>query len=528
MKKVFLFFIFILFFQSGKLSAQAVDSISIRLTQSSPDSVVWTYFTQYIDSFSLGKLKTYLERQYLNNIWENEWMWNFNYSATVDTEIHYKWNGQWDNYYKRIYFHNAQGLDTAIYLIVWNNGWIYQNKKICTYNADSSLATRLNIVWNTTTSQWENDTYEYWSKDSLQRDTSQTIDLFTAGVQGPWQRISFTYDSLGNLISAIGNYWDNSDSTYWLTYHTDYWTYDSLHNVIHSASSDVPGGSGHTYYYYFPDYNLSDTWQYYEHSGTGTWYHTRYYYDLQNNVYVFLPDDFSICENDSVQIGGFTFGGLQPVHINWTPATGLSSDTVENPIVNTHSSQTYVFQVTDANNLTATDSIHINVYPAPILDSIISIPASCSNCPDGTFYIYPSTGISNYSVFPDSGALFGTNMIYGLIPGVYTICMESLDGCNSCFVDSISFNIGIKENYPHSVFITKNPFSDFTDIHCNIQNENLKLQIFDGTGRSILQKKITTPVTRIYRDNLKNGIYFGVLFSDDKIFDRMKLIIVEN
>lgn len=53
------------------------------------------------------------------------------------------------------------------------------------------------------------------------------------------------------------------------------------------------------------------------------------------------PNDTSLCDGNPVQI--FAFGG---VAYNWTPANGLSSDTVSNPIVTIDSTTTYTVAIT--------------------------------------------------------------------------------------------------------------------------------------------------------------------------------------
>lgn len=53
------------------------------------------------------------------------------------------------------------------------------------------------------------------------------------------------------------------------------------------------------------------------------------------------PNDTSLCDGNPVQI--FAFGGIA---YKWTPATGLSSDTASNPIVNISSTTTYTVAIT--------------------------------------------------------------------------------------------------------------------------------------------------------------------------------------
>jgi hypothetical protein len=525
MKNFFIHLFILTVFFVNTTQAQVVDSINVRLTWESLDSVTWVFSTQNIDSLSTGLLKAQFIRTWVNNSWENQWLYEHTYSTVADTTTYFQWNGQWDNYYQFINIHNAQGLDTMIIWQGWLSGsWIFADRYERTYNADSTIATEIHSYWNTTTSQW--DLYEFatWNRDSTGLDTAITTDRYNAGNWEPFKRESFTYDSAGNEIYVEGNYWDDTDSIYWLTYYHGSWMYDSLGRVIFTSSGDIPGGHGHDYYFYNQDNSYSEVWSYYDsHAGDETWYHTHYYSGLTNNVYAFLPDDYPICQSDVIPIGGFAFGGQQPLTYSWSPAAGLSSDTVENPYVSTDTTTTYILTVTDANNLTASDTINIIINS--VFDSLVTTPASCAGCTDGQIQIYAGS-INNLTITPDPGATIQGNVISNVPPGIYSVCMVNQDGCTACEIDTVEFNVGIKQTPFSEFYITTNPYSEFTELHCNSSSKNLRLEIYDELGENVSEIKIDSPSTTIHRGNLRSGIYYGVVWGD-KVLGRVRLVVME-
>ena len=75
-----------------------------------------------------------------------------------------------------------------------------------------------------------------------------------------------------------------------------------------------------------------------------------------------------------IRLGGAPAStGNTPLTYKWTPATGLSSDTIANPIASPNISNTYTLKVTDRNNCVSTKSIDVIViglyaFPNPTSD----------------------------------------------------------------------------------------------------------------------------------------------------------------
>ncbi|MDD3877824.1 MAG: PKD domain-containing protein [Bacteroidales bacterium] len=73
-------------------------------------------------------------------------------------------------------------------------------------------------------------------------------------------------------------------------------------------------------------------------------------------------NDAQICEGSNTNLNAT--GGVSYL---WNPSTGLSSNTIFNPVASPVTPVTYTVLVTDANGCTATDDIFVNIFPNPIV-----------------------------------------------------------------------------------------------------------------------------------------------------------------
>lgn len=132
--------------------------------------------------------------------------------------------------------------------------------------------------------------------------------------------------------------------------------------------------------------------------------------------------DLPLCIFDSVQLNAT--GGIA---YDWSPALGLSSTTIANPIAFPVDTTTYFVTVTDTNGCTAVDDIIITVNPLPIVDAGPDL-VKCGEqsvqlqATGGVNYLWgPSVGLSNESVAdpfasPDSNTQ-------------YTVIVTDTNGC---------------------------------------------------------------------------------------------------
>ena len=90
--------------------------------------------------------------------------------------------------------------------------------------------------------------------------------------------------------------------------------------------------------------------------------------------------DVSICEGDSVVLDGIASGGSGPYTYSWSPATGLNSAAIPNPIASPVSTTTYTLTVTDTKGSTSTDLVQVAVATIPPTPSILLINSNTLQC----------------------------------------------------------------------------------------------------------------------------------------------------
>ncbi|MEQ8910587.1 MAG: PKD domain-containing protein, partial [Vicingaceae bacterium] len=85
-----------------------------------------------------------------------------------------------------------------------------------------------------------------------------------------------------------------------------------------------------------------------------------------------VPDagsDQTICNGESIQIGGTSSGGSGNLTFSWNNGGSLSSTSIQNPIASPTATTIYTLTVTDQNNCTAVDQLTVNVNNNPTADA---------------------------------------------------------------------------------------------------------------------------------------------------------------
>lgn len=123
---------------------------------------------------------------------------------------------------------------------------------------------------------------------------------------------------------------------------------------------------------------------------------------------------------------------------SWTPVTGLSCSTCDNPIANPQVTTTYIVTGTDTNGCTANDTITIGIKDKPV----VTISADTTVC-IGLQTVLQATGATTYTWNPSTG-LSCNNCPAPLASPVanttYTVIGTNISGCK----DTASVNITVQ------------------------------------------------------------------------------------
>ncbi|MFH1319394.1 MAG: hypothetical protein ABII90_01915 [Bacteroidota bacterium] len=103
----------------------------------------------------------------------------------------------------------------------------------------------------------------------------------------------------------------------------------------------------------------------------------------------------TICAGSSSNLSASPSGGASPYTYSWSPATGLSSTTVSNPVATPPSTTTYQVTITDDNGCTDNTSVTVNVSDLYVL--VNASPTSICNGDTTDLSITTSSGTPPYT-----------------------------------------------------------------------------------------------------------------------------------
>ncbi len=141
--------------------------------------------------------------------------------------------------------------------------------------------------------------------------------------------------------------------------------------------------------------------------------------------------DTSVCSGTAVRIGGAS----NPFYIyTWTPASGLSNDSVARPLATVQSTTSYALAVTDPNGCIDRDTVLIRVtQPVIILDSLQR--PSCGAEADGIIILSAEGGQEPYTFVWEtsdgSGLQPGEAAQIALTSGTYAVTVSDAGGCSA-------------------------------------------------------------------------------------------------
>ncbi|MBX2960209.1 MAG: gliding motility-associated C-terminal domain-containing protein [Flavobacteriales bacterium] len=152
-----------------------------------------------------------------------------------------------------------------------------------------------------------------------------------------------------------------------------------------------------------------------------------------NPPVITLTNDTTICLGSCIQL--LAGGGLS---YQWSPSIGLSNPTTSNPTACPSTTTTYSVTVSNAAGCLSTDSVKINIYSLPIIQTNNDTATCIGNCIQlnavgGISYTWsPTTGLSNTNI---ANPIACTNTTTN-----YVVTGTDLNGCSAKDTVVISIN----------------------------------------------------------------------------------------
>jgi hypothetical protein len=424
---------FILFIPLAQ--SQTCDSLFITRYQriSSPD---WSTDSVRIDSFQNGLLQSE------------------SFSYPTDTSL--------NQYRKNEYTYDSLG---RLYLLdeflAWNDSTWQINQYVYHYTPSNKISWIDGYHYTDTTfTHFTNFNYLYDSNDSL---------ILYTDFNGSQHQLSYTYSGSGT--DAI----DSVTGFFGVVYTYNYDTNDIL---MHSNLLSFDGFETGGYYYlcngllssYHYEYNSGSIHDHVWSNGNTVFdncipqfeyftiidigildgdYRIAYDYATCHSISIIAPDTMSFCYDEPENLFISFYGGRPPYTYNWFPLTGLSSDTVLNPLVVQALDTAYTLTITDSAGLSFSKSIKFIIHPEPNAHIDIASIDSASVCNtailtfdsigggDGCTW-YLDGNLIQYSHSTDDSLFINHN-------GNYSIVINSDLGCTA--TDSLPFN-GLTNSAP--------------------------------------------------------------------------------
>ncbi len=507
-----------------------VDSFSAGLQKSRliQDWNGFTFMNSQLDSYSYtgAWLDEKVTQTWNSNQWNNLSRWVYIQSALPDSAIKQKWNSVWENDILNLTWKNSINLDSIKIDYKWiNSAWILRTKTEYDYSPDSTLFTETFSTWDTTALQWNytgRNLYDY-SNHVL---NSMIEQNYTSGnwtnYLGYWDGYTFE----GQVGWASSGEWSNADSAFSITHSSGFANFDSTGHVIYVYRDNTPGGYGETTWTYDSLGNPATQHHYGESMGGNAsedsivWFYLNFPSPTINIIAA--NDTLTSCSGDSIPPGIIAFGGSSPLHYQWTPSTGLSSDTIANPLMAPGTDMTYNLSVSDDSSNIANYSIYIHINPLPTA-TITSIDPTCIGCGDGMFIV---NGQYTFMWLDTSGYLVSGDTILGLAAGEYVISIVDSNECENHFTDTIfSPSTGLSEIRKMEISIYPNPVSQYFFVSTNVFGEDVRLNVYDVNGRIVFTEILLEELNKFESTGISNGIYVAKIQKNDSLAGTFQFIV---
>ncbi|MBK9543282.1 MAG: T9SS type A sorting domain-containing protein [Bacteroidetes bacterium] len=202
---------------------------------------------------------------------------------------------------------------------------------------------------------------------------------------------SYDFDFLNGeyklMISSEGPYSleiISGDSTWSGIYrpYVTFYTYDAENHLIdmeQTGGCTNPCGNNAQYFYDFSGFLYQYHEQTWRTTGENNTY-VEYSHFNSSDVSIYVPRwdlDPPVCPGSVYQPNLIVAGGCPPYQIHWYPSTGLSSDTITNPVIEVNDSMTYTVIAQD--NAGNVDTIQYHV--SPVFSTRVDVDSSTCSGP---------------------------------------------------------------------------------------------------------------------------------------------------
>jgi hypothetical protein len=199
-----------------------------------------------------------------------------------------------------------------------------------------------------------------------------------------------------------------------------------------------------------------------------------------------------------IQVSGGTSpytGTLMPGNISGSTFTTLCAGS-------------YNYLITDANGCPLSSNFVVNGGNNGIAISSTVTNVSCSSCSDATITADGGNGTGPYTYTWIPGNVNGP-VLTNASAGCYTVTAADAQGCSAESVLCVSFDVGIKKlTDAETILVTPNPADGIFNLQSN-ESGIKTIEIFDASGRYIVDVRTEASSTVIDISAYSKGIYYA-------------------
>jgi hypothetical protein len=366
----------------------------------------WRNETRTSNSYDVNNRKfAALDQRFENNLWISTNSHDYIYDANGDiiVETHASSPGLVDSIKVTRYF-DAMHHDTLEVLERFqNNIWNYLNRTHKKYDIDDHVILQQTDSWNCFWSPQQKDSIVYNSSGHQLFYEIDNWDNFYSRWK-PSTRTSHFPDAFDHDTLEITEYYNSSAWTsnfrlmatysYYPSYYckhllqqefnTSHWTttgdciscYDTSGRMLNSGC----GNSSYSYEYDSHGNEIVYSYHWYNQGGDLISGEDSTFYMGVGQYHISHAENFKSCAGDSVPLGFWVAGFSENLSFQWSPQTGLSNDTILNPMASPDTSTYYVLQVLENTVPAGTYDIFLEVKPAPAAHIIFQSVDTLSTC----------------------------------------------------------------------------------------------------------------------------------------------------